>query len=102
MVRPAPGRPQTFDHQAIEAKWQARWEAERLYEADIDPSSSRSKITASATALPNDIASVNLNCGPPLEAELNQPHGVYVHPTTGDLYIADSSNNRVLKIDRTP
>jgi leucyl-tRNA synthetase len=36
--RPAPGRPQTFDHQAIEAKWQARWEAERLYEADVDPS----------------------------------------------------------------
>jgi DNA-binding beta-propeller fold protein YncE len=39
---------------------------------------------------------------PPLEAELNQPHGVYIHPGTGDLYIADSSNNRVLKIDRTP
>jgi leucyl-tRNA synthetase len=36
--RPAPGRPQTFDHQMIEAKWQARWEAERLYEADVDPS----------------------------------------------------------------
>ena len=36
--RPAPGRPQTFDHQAIEARWQARWEAERLYEADVDPS----------------------------------------------------------------
>jgi DNA-binding beta-propeller fold protein YncE len=39
---------------------------------------------------------------PPLEAELNQPHGVFVHPTTGDVYIADSSNNRVLKIQRTP
>jgi DNA-binding beta-propeller fold protein YncE len=38
--------------------------------------------------------------GPPLEAELNQPHGVYVHPKTGDLYIADSSNNRILKIER--
>jgi DNA-binding beta-propeller fold protein YncE len=37
--------------------------------------------------------------GPPLEAELNQPHGVFVHPTTGILYIADSSNNRVLKIE---
>jgi leucyl-tRNA synthetase len=36
--RPAPSRPQTFDHQAIEAKWQTRWEAERLYEADVDPS----------------------------------------------------------------
>lgn len=40
--------------------------------------------------------------GPPLEVELNQPHGVYVHPTTGILYIADSSNNRLLKIERTP
>jgi DNA-binding beta-propeller fold protein YncE len=40
--------------------------------------------------------------GSPLEAELNQPHGVYIHPTTGDLYIADSSNNRVLKIERSP
>jgi DNA-binding beta-propeller fold protein YncE len=40
--------------------------------------------------------------GPPLESELNQPHGVYVHPTTGELYIADSSNNRVLKIERSP
>jgi len=36
--RPAPSRPQTFDHQAIEAKWQTRWEADRLYEADVDPS----------------------------------------------------------------
>ena len=35
--------------------------------------------------------------GPPREAELNQPHGVTVGP--GDiLYIADSSNNRILKI----
>jgi DNA-binding beta-propeller fold protein YncE len=37
--------------------------------------------------------------GPPERAELNQPHGVHVHPS-GDLYIADSSNNRVLKIER--
>ena len=36
--------------------------------------------------------------GPPLECELNQPHGVYVH-TDGTLYIADSSNNRILRID---
>jgi len=35
--------------------------------------------------------------GPPLEAELNQPHGVYIH-RDGTLYIADSSNHRVLKI----
>jgi sugar lactone lactonase YvrE len=37
--------------------------------------------------------------GPPEQAEFNQPHGVYVHPT-GVLYITDSSNNRVLKIER--
>jgi sugar lactone lactonase YvrE len=35
--------------------------------------------------------------GPPLAVELNQPHGVYLHPS-GELYIVDSSNNRVLKI----
>ena len=37
--------------------------------------------------------------GPPEEAELNQPHGVYVH-RDGALFIADSSNDRVLKIER--
>ncbi len=35
--------------------------------------------------------------GPPLEAELNQPHGVHVHKD-GTLYISDSSNHRVLKV----
>ncbi|HYR43992.1 MAG TPA: hypothetical protein VER98_13265 [Terriglobia bacterium] len=35
--------------------------------------------------------------GPAEEAELNQPHGVYVHPS-GTLYISDSSNNRILKL----
>lgn len=35
--------------------------------------------------------------GPPMEAEFNQPHGVYVH-TDGTLYITDSSNDRVLKV----
>jgi DNA-binding beta-propeller fold protein YncE len=35
--------------------------------------------------------------GSPREAELNQPHGVTVGPG-GILYIADSSNNRILKI----
>ncbi len=40
--------------------------------------------------------------GSPLEVELNQPHGVYVHPITGELYIADSTNNRVLRIERSP
>ena len=37
--------------------------------------------------------------GSPLEVELNQPHGVTVGPD-GLLYIADSSNHRVLKIER--
>ncbi|MSU36319.1 MAG: hypothetical protein EXS36_14730 [Pedosphaera sp.] len=36
--------------------------------------------------------------GPPEEAELNQPHGVTVH-RDGRLYIADSSNDRVLRIE---
>lgn len=35
--------------------------------------------------------------GPPEQIQLNQPHGVYVHPD-GTLYIADSSNHRILKI----
>jgi sugar lactone lactonase YvrE len=35
--------------------------------------------------------------GPPLEVELNQPHGVYLH-RDGTLYISDSSNHRVLKL----
>lgn len=35
--------------------------------------------------------------GPPLEAELNQPHGLFVDPS-GVLYIADSTNNRLVKL----
>ncbi len=35
--------------------------------------------------------------GPPEQVQLNQPHGVHVH-RDGTLYIADSHNNRVLKI----
>jgi sugar lactone lactonase YvrE len=37
--------------------------------------------------------------GSPLACDLNKPHGVYVHPD-GTIYIADSDNNRVLKIKR--
>lgn len=37
--------------------------------------------------------------GPPLAAQLNQPHGVFVD-ASGTLYIADSMNNRVLKIQK--
>lgn len=36
--------------------------------------------------------------GPPLKAELTQPHGVNARPD-GTIYISDSSNNRVLKIE---
>jgi DNA-binding beta-propeller fold protein YncE len=36
--------------------------------------------------------------GPPLGAELKQPHGVNARPD-GAIYIADSGNNRVLKIE---
>lgn len=34
--------------------------------------------------------------GPPLDVELNQPHGVFVHPS-GEIFISDSTNNRVIK-----
>jgi len=37
--------------------------------------------------------------GPPTAAELNQPHGVQVD-ASGTLFIADSSNNRILKIQK--
>lgn len=36
--------------------------------------------------------------GSPLETELSQPHGVYVH-RDGTLYIADSSNDRIVKLE---
>lgn len=42
----------------------------------------------------------SLGDGDPLKAEFNQPHGVIVHPKTGDIYISDASNGRVLKIVR--
>ena len=37
--------------------------------------------------------------GPPDQVELNQPHGIFLHPS-GDLYIPDSHNHRILKIVR--
>ncbi|CAN5174668.1 hypothetical protein BH11PLA2_BH11PLA2_06960 [soil metagenome] len=36
--------------------------------------------------------------GDPLKCKLNRPHGVTVHPKTGELYIVDSYNDRILKI----
>jgi DNA-binding beta-propeller fold protein YncE len=38
--------------------------------------------------------------GDPTQAELNQPHGVIADPKTGAIYIADSSNNRIVRIER--
>ena len=38
-VAPTPlpsSRPQRYDHRALEARWQARWAADRLYEAQVD------------------------------------------------------------------
>ena len=36
--------------------------------------------------------------GSPLACQVARPHGVTIHPLTGELYITDSYNNRVLKI----
>lgn len=38
--------------------------------------------------------------GSPLKCQLSRPHGVTVHPGSGELYITDSYNNRILKIER--
>ena len=37
--------------------------------------------------------------GPALECPLNRPHGAVIHPKTGALYIADSENHRVLRVN---
>ena len=39
-----------------------------------------------------------LGDGDPKAAEFSQPHGVVVHPKTGDIYVSDANNGRVLKI----
>jgi sugar lactone lactonase YvrE len=38
--------------------------------------------------------------GPPLLCQLDRPHGAQVHPRTGEIYISDSENHRVLRIER--
>jgi hypothetical protein len=40
--------------------------------------------------------------GPASQAQLGEPHGVVTHPRTGDIYIADSRNHRVLRIKQRP
>jgi len=37
--------------------------------------------------------------GPALECPLNRPHGAVVHPRSGEIYIADSENHRLLRIE---
>jgi DNA-binding beta-propeller fold protein YncE len=36
--------------------------------------------------------------GEPAKLEMGRPHGVITHPKTGEIYIADSDNGRILKI----
>lgn len=38
--------------------------------------------------------------GDPLKMELNRPHGVFVH-SSGELYLTDSYNNRIVRIVKT-
>lgn len=38
--------------------------------------------------------------GEPEKCQLARPHGVSVHPTTGEVHITDSYNNRILRIKR--
>lgn len=38
--------------------------------------------------------------GDPRQCELSRPHGVTIHPATGQLFITDSYNNRILKIQK--
>ncbi len=40
------------------------------------------------------------NGGPPLETSFNEPHGVCVHPRDGTLYIVDSNNHRVFRLEK--
>jgi len=40
--------------------------------------------------------------GPPLSCLLARPHGVTIHTETGELFITDSYNNRILKITSDP
>lgn len=42
---------------------------------------------------------VSGNGGPALKTAMNEPHGVYVHPT-GALYIVDSYNHRVFRLEK--
>jgi sugar lactone lactonase YvrE len=38
--------------------------------------------------------------GPPETLELNRPHGAVVHPASGAIYVSDSDNHRVIRIEK--
>jgi DNA-binding beta-propeller fold protein YncE len=38
--------------------------------------------------------------GPPEALELNRPHGAVVHPVSGAIYVSDSENHRVVRIEK--
>jgi len=38
--------------------------------------------------------------GAPEQCQLARPHGVTIHPVSGELYITDSYNDRILRIER--
>lgn len=38
--------------------------------------------------------------GPPEACQLNRPHGAVAHPATGEIYVADSENHRVIRIEK--
>ncbi|HEY2942108.1 MAG TPA: hypothetical protein VGN09_06720 [Vicinamibacteria bacterium] len=37
---------------------------------------------------------------PPESCQLNRPHGALAHPVTGDVYVSDSENHRVIRIEK--
>jgi DNA-binding beta-propeller fold protein YncE len=38
--------------------------------------------------------------GPPKQCELSRPHGAEVNPKTGEIYVSDTENHRVIRIGR--
>ena len=38
--------------------------------------------------------------GPPESCQLNRPHGAVAHPETGAVYVSDSENHRVIRIEK--
>ncbi len=38
--------------------------------------------------------------GPPEACQLDRPHGALSHPTSGEIYVSDSENHRVIRIEK--